>query len=120
LVNHILAAVLLISGAEAIAQTQPELTPDQKGYIAYDQCLMYAAMRASKTDAKDEAIYGLAKAECAPIRAAVVVGQEKNKAYLTALDAVDANKAANFPSWINGVRERRRLRDAQFPMPSVK
>ena len=117
---RILAVVLLINSAAAAAQTQPELTPDQKGYIAYDQCLMYSAMRASKTDAKVEAVYGLAKAECAPVRASIVVGQETNKAYLAALDAVDADKAANFPSWINGVRERRRIRDAQFSMPAAK
>ena len=117
---RLLAAFALIGSTAATAQVQPELTPDQKGYIAYDQCLMYAAMRASKTDAKDEAIFGIAKAECAPVRASVVIGLESNKAYLAALDAVDADKAANFPSWINGVRERRRLREAQYPGQAVK
>jgi hypothetical protein len=120
LATRILAVALLIGSTTATAQTQSELTPDQRGYIAYDQCLMYAAMRVSKTDAKDEAVYGLAKAECAPVRVSVLVGQEKNRAFIAALDAVDADKAANFPSWINGVRERRRLRDAQFPMPAAK
>jgi hypothetical protein len=88
------------------------------GYIAYDQCLMHAAMKASKTDAKDAAIYGIAKAQCAPTRASVIIGQEGNKAYLAALESVDVDKATNFPSWINGVRERRRLREAQFATPS--
>lgn len=112
----ILGAALAIPSAGS-AQAS-ELTPDQKGYIAYHQCLMHAAIRASHTDAKDEDIYGLAKAQCAATRAQVIIGQESNRAYLAALDAADADKAANFPTWIKGVRERRRSRDAAYSSPA--
>jgi len=95
--------------------TPDSLTPDQKGYIAYNQCLLHAAIRASRTDAPDDAIYGLAKAQCAPVRASVIRGQESNREYLAALDAADAEKAANFPAWIKGVRERRRQFEATAP-----
>lgn len=101
-----------------LAQPSAELTPDQKGYIAYDQCLKHAAIKASHTEAKDEDIYGLAKAQCAATRAQVIIGQESNREYLAALDAADADKAANFLAWIKGVRERRRARDAEYGAPS--
>ena len=113
-----LIGALLAASTSAFAQQPTELTPDQKGYIAYHQCLMHAAMDASSTDAKDEAIYGIAKSACAAVRSKVVVGLETNKEYLAALDAVDADKSANFPSWIKGVRERRAARDAQFAKPN--
>ena len=112
-----LIGVLLAATTPVFAQQSAGLTPDQQGYIAYDQCLMHAAMDASRTDAKDEAIYGIAKSACAAVRAKVVVGLETNKEYLAALDAVDVDKSANFPSWIKGVRERRAARDAQFAKP---
>ena len=102
----------------AMAQTPGALTPDQKGYIAYDQCMMHAAIQASHTNAKDEEIFRLAKAQCAPTRAQVVIGQEGNRQYLAALDAADADKAANFPAWIKGVRERRQARDAASSAPT--
>lgn len=109
-------AVLTLSmlGTSAFAQTQvpEELTAAQKGYIAYDQCVMHAAIRASRTPAGDEEIFGIAKAECAAIRSALVSSQSNNRELLTALDAADADKAANFPKWIKGVRERRRQFDA--------
>ena len=97
-------------GAPAFAQTAgPEtLSPTQKGYIAYDQCMMYAAMKASHTDAKDEQIFGMAKSQCASTRSAVVVGHENDREFLAALDAADADKSARFPAWIKGVRERRK------------
>lgn len=99
------------------AQMPGELTPDQKGYIAYDQCMMHAAIRASHTDAQNEAIFGLAKAQCAATRAQVIIGQENNREFLAALDAADADKEANFPAWIKGVRERRQARDAGHGAP---
>jgi hypothetical protein len=102
----------------AAAQAPGGLTPDQKGYIAYDRCMMHAAIRASHTDAKDEDIFGIAKAECAATRAQVVAGQESNQAYLAALDAADADKEANFPSWIKDVRERRHARDTANGVPN--
>ncbi|RXR29175.1 hypothetical protein [Sphingobium fluviale] len=113
------ATVLLAKAGIAVAQV-PEggLTGDQKAYIAYDQCMMQAAMRASRTPAKDEDIFGIAEADCAATRAAVVVGLESNKPFLDSLDAADADKAAKFPAWIRGVRERRAARDAQFARPN--
>jgi hypothetical protein len=99
------------------AQGPVPLSADQKGYIAYDQCMMHAAIRASHTDAKDEEIYGMAKAQCATTRAAVIVGQETNREFLAALDAADADKASRFPAWIKGVRERRQRFDMQTANP---
>ena len=104
----------------ALAQTPGELTADQKGYIAYDQCLMHAAIQVSHTDTKDEEIYEAAKAQCAATRVQVITGLESNREYLAALDAVDADKAANFPAWIKGVRERRRARDATYSAPAPR
>jgi len=103
--------------AIAHAQAQPELASDQKGYIIYDRCMMQAAIAASRTDAKDEAIFGMAKTQCAATRSQVITGQEGNREFLAALDAADADKAARFPEWINGVRERRRQRDAEHAAP---
>lgn len=104
--------VVAVIPALALAQTSAELTPDQKGYIAYDQCMMHAAIEASHTNANAGEIFGLAKAQCATIRAQVIVGQEGNRQFLAALDAADADKAANFPGWIKVVRERRSARGA--------
>jgi hypothetical protein len=113
----VVLVLAIACGFPAFAQTQdtPELTPDQKGYIAYDQCMLHAAIRASHTDAKDAEIFGIAKMQCAPTRSAVTKGLETNREYLAALDAADADKQANFPSWIKGVRERRRQREAALP-----
>lgn len=116
LMSLIIAAILTVISPVS-AQTSDELTADQKGYIAYDQCLMHAAIEASRTDAGDDSIYTMAKGACAATRAAVIVGLEQNKEYLAALDALDADKATNFPSWIKGVRERRAAREAQFAKP---
>jgi hypothetical protein len=69
--------------------------------------MLHAAIRASRTDAKEEDVFALAKAQCAATRAQAVVGQQANKEYIAALDAADAEKQANFPSWIKQVRERR-------------
>ncbi len=112
---------LLFIAAPSTAQvnTAPQLTPDQKGYIIYDQCIMHAAIRASRTEAKDEEVFGLAKAECAPTRAQVVIGQENNRQFIAALDAADADKATNFPAWIKGVRERRKAFDAKSSSPAA-
>lgn len=97
----------MADGAVAQVPTPPPLTPDQKGYIVYDRCMMHAAIVASHTDARDDEIFGIAKSRCAATRAAVVVGQENNREYLAALNGADADKSARFPAWIKGVRERR-------------
>jgi len=99
-------ALSILPGA-AFAQEQPQLSADQKGYIAYHYCMMNAAMRASRTNAAAEDIFGLAKAECVSLRSSVIVGQEGNQQFLSALDDADQEKAANFPEWINGVRQQR-------------
>lgn len=101
------------ASAQGTAQQPPaQLTPDQKGYIVYHQCMLYAAIRASRTDARDEDIFALAKQDCATTRTRVTAGLEGNREYMAALDAADAEKQANFPAWIKDVREKRRLRDA--------
>jgi len=117
----VLAMILEVAaGAPAYAQqASAELTPDQKGYIVYDQCMMHAAIKASHTAAKDEDIFGIAHAQCAPTRSAVIAGQENNREFLTALDAADADKSLKFPAWIKGVRERRKAFDAQGASPAI-
>jgi hypothetical protein len=106
-------AIVVALPSQCLAQAAGELTPDQKGYITYDRCMMQAAIQASRTDAKDGEVFGLAKAQCAATRAQVIVGQEGNREYIAALDAADADKAANFPAWVKGVRERRMARDGK-------
>ncbi len=112
-----LALTMLIAVPATAQQSVPPLTPDQKGYIVYDQCMMHAAIKASRTDAKDEEIFGLAKAQCAVTRVQVLIGQENNRGFIAALDAADADKAAKFPAWIKGVRERRKAYDLPAPAP---
>jgi hypothetical protein len=82
-----LTRLLSVSTISQPASTQ--LTSDQKGYIVYDQCMMHAAIQ----------------------------GQENNKQFLAALDAADADKATRFPTWIKGVRERRKAFDAKLAAP---
>lgn len=118
--KSLVVALILSVAAPSPGDAQPtgELASDQKGYIAYHQCLMHAAMRISRTDAEDDEVYGLAKAECAATREQVIVGHEANRVYLVALDALDAEKAASFPAWTKGVRERRRARETAFGVPA--
>ena len=111
--------VSIVAPATAQVTTPAQLTPDQKGYIVYDQCIMHAAISASHTDAKDEEIFGLAKAQCAATRAQVIIGQENNRQLLAALDAADADKSANFPAWIKGVRDRRKVFEARGGFPAA-
>lgn len=113
----LILAVSFVAPAMARSPTTPQLTPDQKGYIIYDQCMMHAAIKASRTDAKDEAIFGLAKAQCAATRAQVIIGQENNHQFLAALDAADADKSAYFPAWIKEVRERRKAFESRGAAP---
>ena len=66
--RHIVIASILavtLGVASSVQTPSMQLTPDQKGYIVYDRCMMQAAMKASHTDAKDEEIIGLAKSICA-------------------------------------------------------
>lgn len=104
----------LLIGQTAGAQTSPSsLSGDQKGYIAYNRCLVETAVHISYTNAPDADIYRQARVACTEVRSAAVAGQQDNKTYMAALDASDLEKAQNFPSWIKGVRERRRAREAE-------
>lgn len=91
-------------------QPQAALT-DEQAAIVYDQCLARAAARASRTDAADTAIFGLARAECAGQRTDLLraAGPERGRIF----DAIDANKEAGFPEATRKVRERRRAYEAQ-------
>jgi hypothetical protein len=112
------AALIRLLSVSTISQpASTQLTPDRKGYIVYDQCMMHAAIQASHTDAKDDEIFGLARAQCSSTRSAAIQGQENNKQFLAALDAADADKATRFPTWIKGVRERRKASDAKLAAP---
>jgi hypothetical protein len=83
---------------------------DEQATIVYDQCLAYAAQRASKTDAADTAIFGLARAQCAGQRADLLRGASPERARI--FDAIDADKEAGFPEATRKVRERRRAFEA--------
>jgi hypothetical protein len=89
---------------------QSGLTDDQ-ATLVYDQCLAYAAQRASKTDAPDTAIFGLARAECASQRADLLrdAGPERVRIF----DAIDSNRQARFPEATRKVRESRRAFEAK-------
>ena len=115
----LIAAALGSAAALAQSPAPQQLSADQKAYIVYHECMMHAAMAASHTDAKDEAIFGIAKAQCAPTRARVVAGQEGNRDLLAALDAADVEKEAHFPVWIKGVRERRKAFDTPVNPPTA-
>jgi hypothetical protein len=43
--------------------------------------------------------------------------RQGDRHFLSALDAADADKAANFPAWIKGVRERRKGLEAKSSSP---
>jgi hypothetical protein len=112
------AAILIEAAALAQVPVTPQLTPDQKGFIAYDQCVMHAAIKASHTDANNDEVLALAKAQCAATRAQITAGREANRPFLAALDAADADKSANFPAWIKGVRERRKSFEGRGAVPT--
>lgn len=115
LITGLVMAASMSAPAVGQVPVPSQLGPDQKGYIAYHQCMMQAAIKASHTDAKDADIFGLAKTQCAGVRAQVMIGQSNNRQFLAALDAADAEKAANFPAWIKGVRERRKSFELEGP-----
>lgn len=93
---------------------QPELT-DAQAVIVYDQCLAHAAQRASKTDAADTAIFGLARAECAGQRAELLRGSTAERARI--FDEIDSNRQARFPEATRKVREMRRAFEARAGQP---
>jgi hypothetical protein len=111
-----LIAAILPSGTPSLPQSALQLRTDQAA-IVYDQCLARAAVRASRTDAADDAIYGLAKQECAATRVSLLAGHEGDKERITVLTAIDADKQANFPALTRKVREQRKAWDAEMQKP---
>jgi hypothetical protein len=97
-----------------VVQVPPALT-DEQAAIVYDQCLARAAARASRTEAAETAIFGIAKAECARQRTGLLgaAGPERARIF----DAMDADKEAGFPEATRRVRERRRAFEAQSGSP---
>ena len=110
--NSLVMGAALLSASAVYAQSQP-LTLEQSA-IVYDQCLARAAVRASRTDAADEAIYGLARDACAGTRIMLTAGSEIDSDLRSVLDAIDAEKEANFPRLTRQIREQRRQREAQY------
>ena len=99
-----LTAFAAVMGVVAHA---PASASDQKVLNLYDHCMIHAAVDASRTDARNENIYRIAKAACVATRASVVRMHAADPKYLAAFNATDAQKARNYPSWIKGVRARR-------------
>lgn len=94
---------------------EPTALTDDQATIVYDQCLAHAAQRASKTDAPDTAIFGLARAECASRRDELLRGAGAER--IRIFDAIDSNRQARFPEATRKVRERRRAFEAQAGAP---
>jgi hypothetical protein len=84
---------------------------DEQAAIVYDQCLARAAARASRTDAADTAIFGIARVECAGARSGLLTGAAPERARI--FDAIDADKEAGFPEATRKIRDRRRAFEAQ-------
>jgi hypothetical protein len=109
------AGMLAVYAGSAFAQA-PAVTTEQAA-IVYDQCLARAAVRASRTDAADDAIYGLAKAQCASTRTALLDGAMGDAKRVAVLDAIDADKQARFPALTRQIREQRKAREAEMARP---
>lgn len=110
-----ITAILLAAGP-APRQDVSAYTAEQVA-IVYDQCLARAAVRASRTDAAEDAIYGIAKIECAATRASLLRGREADKPLVDVLTAIDRDKQASFPALTKKVRERRRAFEAEMAAP---
>jgi hypothetical protein len=90
---------------------------DGQAAIVYDQCLARAAVGASKTDAADTAIFGIAAAACADLRGQLLAGAASGSKRRRIFDAVDADKQAGFAAATRKVREQRRAYEAQLGTP---
>ena len=104
---YVTGMAVTIGSASALAQQPAELGVDQKIYIAYHYCMLQAAMKSSHEASRGEEIYDRAHQGCATVRAQAAAHLAQFPELATALDTADAEKKANFPSWIKGVRERR-------------
>ncbi len=112
-----LVCLLALWTTTAVAQSPSEMGPDQKIYIVYHYCMMQSAMEASKTEARNEDIYAVAHKSCAQVRSEAAQISHQFPELLAALDAADAQKRANFPIWVKGVRERREKFEAGLAAP---
>jgi hypothetical protein len=90
---------------------------DRQAAIVYDQCLARAASSASKTDAVDTAIFGIAAAACADLRGQLLAGAGAGSERRRIFDAIDADKQAGFPAATRKVREQRRAYGAELGTP---
>ena len=111
---------LLILTAAALAVPAYAEAPAPRTFNLYDHCMMHAAIRASRTDARNEDIYRLAKGSCVATRASVVRMHAADPKYLAAFNATDAQRARNFPSWIKTMRERRVAYAAERAAPAER
>ena len=120
-----LAAVAFSSPAMAhdadVAITAVAVTRDagvsvagDRHYAAYGQCMMVAAVNASYTPARNDEIFGLARSACAKAR-----DRAGATTAVAMLDAADAKTAATLPELIDGLRDRRRTRDALYGTPAA-
>lgn len=96
------------------SRPQSDLT-DEQATIVYDQCLAHAAQRASKTDAPETAIFGLARADCAAQRSQLLLGAGAERVRI--FDSIDADRQARFPEATRKVRETRRAFEARAGQP---
>jgi hypothetical protein len=115
--SGLLPLYLAMTPAPAPAPAPPPLSglTDEQATIVYDQCLAYAAQRASKTQAPDTAIFGLARADCASQRTELLRGAGAERVRI--FDAIDSERAARFPEATRKVRESRRAFEVQAGTP---
>ncbi|HEU0097750.1 MAG TPA: hypothetical protein VFQ67_03150 [Allosphingosinicella sp.] len=109
-----LLPLYLAMGPPAPPRPGPDLT-DEQAAIVYDQCLARAAVRASKTDAADTAIFGLARTECGGQRTDLLRGAGPERARI--FEAIDSDRQASFPEATRKVRQMRRAYEAQAGTP---
>ena len=118
-----IALALLLAALQADTMTvAPSLGPAplpsrlslEQAAIVYDQCLARAAVRASRTDASDAAIFGLAHADCAPLRAQLLAGRADNAELRRIFAEIDAGKATTFPALTRRIRAQRAGREGQL------
>ena len=108
----------LVMAASAMPAMAGELAPAEKRMVAYEQCILLAAVRVSYTQVANDQVYRLARAACASAREDAVGRYARQPALLAAFDAADAQRASNLGGLIDNLRERRRLSDALYGTPA--
>ena len=86
----------------------------EKNIVAYEQCILLAAVRVSYTPVAIEQVYPLARAACASARAVALGRYTRQPAMRAAFDAADARTASTLPRLVDNLRERRRLSEALY------